>query len=156
MLICLFVPQLQVQCDQIGQFLKFLLANFISKVAQISGDFLDHFGNNTFKVKSAVAVFGQSLVEIGLIFSLSSGRTSWCCNTDSFSQILTLSEKSQSTRTAATATAWWAATGASTTAKQNGGSIMTYGSTGIFALLSAEQVQNDHSARAMEHFSRRR
>ena len=75
MLICLFVPQLQVQCDQIGQFLKFLLANFISKVAQISGDFLDHFGNNTFKVKSAVAVFGQSLVEIGQLFSPTSGRT---------------------------------------------------------------------------------
>ena len=28
-----------LQCDQIGQFLEFLVTNFISKVAQMFGDF---------------------------------------------------------------------------------------------------------------------
>ena len=51
------------------------MTNFILKLAQILGEFLGHFKNSTFKVKSAVAVFGQRLAEIGLLFSLSSGRT---------------------------------------------------------------------------------
>ena len=51
------------------------MTNFILKLAQILGEFLGHFKNSTFKVKSAVAVFGQRLAAIGLLFSLSSGRT---------------------------------------------------------------------------------
>ena len=49
--------------------------NIISKVAQIFADFMGHFENSTFKAEFVVAVFGQLLVEIWLLFSLTSGRT---------------------------------------------------------------------------------
>ena len=49
------------------------MINFLSKLSQIFGDFLSHFENSTFRIKSAVDVFGQRLVEIGLLFSISSG-----------------------------------------------------------------------------------
>ena len=57
------------------EILKILGDKFYFKMAQIFGEFLGHFKNRTFKVKSAVAVFGQRLAAIGLLFSLSSGRT---------------------------------------------------------------------------------
>ena len=45
------------QCDQIGRFLKFLVQNFLSNIAQINGPFLGHFQNSTYKLQTAVTVW---------------------------------------------------------------------------------------------------
>ena len=53
------------QCDQIGRFLKFLVQNFLSNIAQINGPFLCHFQNSTYKLQTAVTVLGNFCREWG-------------------------------------------------------------------------------------------
>ena len=42
---------------RLGEFCKFLVTYFLSKVAQMSGDFSNYFENVTFQVETAVATF---------------------------------------------------------------------------------------------------
>ena len=45
------------QCDQIGQFWKFLVTNFLSNIAQMFGDVLGNLENHHFLSQAAVTYF---------------------------------------------------------------------------------------------------
>ena len=65
-------------CDQIGRFFKVLGNNFLTKVAEMFGDFgLFLVAPPAFKVKTASATFGQLLEVFGLYLIPTSGHTAW-------------------------------------------------------------------------------
>ena len=63
------------QWDRIVRFFKFLVKNFLAKVAKIFGAFLAYFEKLLFEVKTAVVTFWATFENIGLLFILTSGHT---------------------------------------------------------------------------------
>ena len=53
--------------SSLGDFLNFVPTNLRTKVIQIFADFLGYFEKLYFLVKTAVNIFGQLLVDIGLL-----------------------------------------------------------------------------------------
>ena len=55
--------------------MKFLAANFITKVAQVFDDFWSYFEKHHFLLIMRLLLFGQLWWKIGLLFVLTSGHT---------------------------------------------------------------------------------
>ena len=64
-----------LQCDEIGQFLKFSAIKFRSKVAQIISNFLGYFEKPHSYIKTAVATSRVTFGNILVAFAPTSGHT---------------------------------------------------------------------------------
>ena len=64
-----------ISVTRLGNFWKFLVTNFLTKVAQIYRRLFRIFENNNFQVKTAVASFCPTFSKIGLLLISASGHT---------------------------------------------------------------------------------
>ena len=62
---------------RLGDFWNFLVTNFITKVAQMFGDFLGSCENYHFLSQIFEATFGQLLEKLELLFISTSGHTGY-------------------------------------------------------------------------------
>ena len=63
------------QCDRIERFFKFLMTNFLIKVAQVNGDFLAFFEKYLTLVKTTVTNFWGNFLKFWLLFISTSDHT---------------------------------------------------------------------------------
>ena len=60
---------------RLGCFLKVMVTNFLTKIAQIYGNVLGFFQNITFLVKTTLTTITVTLENLGLLYFLTSGHT---------------------------------------------------------------------------------